>query len=297
MSIVRKLALVSILLLAVYSTFVFPANLQTQAQTEYIIEIRGYTWNQLAITVSILPQENQTWWKPVYLDAALQGISQWNDAIDEFAANNTDFSYLSQVHLVPIISYENVSGFDVYMGWIPECESEATIGQSRITAKSPCIATNGTVCFAAKAPSGHVMTETDMQNIIVHEIGHSLGLSHCNYTEDVMYPTVYYQDTVKPLSSLDIYAIAQIFDWIPNSTQPNSSITCPEESMLTMPLSISYIQYQIAKENLPPSFLENFREYIIELFTSPESLTTILVAVTLIVASALLFRRKKKSIS
>ena len=67
--------------------------------------------------------------------------------------------------------------------------------------------------------------------------------------------------------------------------------------MLTMPLSISYIQYQIAKENLPPSFLENFREYIIELFTSPESLTTILVAVTLIVASALLFRRKKKSIS
>jgi len=80
----------------------------------------------------------------------LHGIAQWNDAINEFAASHTTFSYVSQVRLVPTISYENVSGFDVYIGWVAECRSEATIGQSRLTAKSQCIVTNGTVCLAAK---------------------------------------------------------------------------------------------------------------------------------------------------
>ena len=293
MSNVRKLALASILLLNICSTLVL-ASLQIEAQTEYSIEVRGYTWDHTTISVSIRPQENKSWWKPVYLEAVLHGIAQWNDAINEFTSNHTTFSYVSQFRLVPTISYENVSGFDVYIGWVAECGSEATIGQSRLTAKSPCIVNNGTVCLAAKAPSGHVMTEVDMQNIVVHELGHNLGLSHCNYSSDVMYPIVYYRDTVKPLSSLDLYAVSQLFEWIPNSSQSSSSITCPEESVVTMPSSISYSYFQIAAANLPVSPLQNLTEYAIGLFMRPETLTALLVAVTLIAAAAILIKRKKK---
>jgi hypothetical protein len=138
------------------------------------------------------------------------------------------------------------------------------------------------------------MTEVDMQNIVVHELGHNLGLSHCNYSSDVMYPIVYYRDTVKPLSSLDLYAVSQLFEWIPNSSQSSSSITCPEESVVTMPSSISYGHFQIAAENLPVSQPQNLTEYAIGLFMRPETLTALLIAVTLIVATVILIKRRKK---
>jgi len=137
------------------------------------------------------------------------------------------------------------------------------------------------------------MTEVDMQNIVVHELGHNLGLSHCNYSSDVMYPIVYYRDTVKPLSSLDIYAVSQRFEWIPNSSQSSSSITCPKEC------GDYAIKHQL--RSLPDSCSKsssfsasNLTEYAIELFMRPETLTALLVAMTLIVAKAILIKRRKK---
>ncbi len=290
---VRKLALIYILLI-LSLTFMVLASSQTAAQTEHSIEVRGYTWNHSTISVSIFPQENESWWKPSYLNATLHAIAQWNDAIQEFASNYTDFSYLSRVSLVPTITHEPSSGFDIYIGWIPECESETTIGQSQARVKSPCIIVNNTVCLAAKAPSGHVMTEVDMQNIVVHELGHTFGLSHCTYSGDVMYSTVYYRATVKPLSSLDLYVLSQNFEWISNSTQFSSSNMCPQESSLTLPSSISYYHLPIAAENLPTSFPQNLVEYTVGLFLRPEILTTMLIAATTLAVAVIIIKRRKK---
>ena len=190
---VRTLTVTSILLFLGLTLLVSVP--QTEAQEGYSIELRGYTWNHTTITVSILPRENESWWKPAYLNATLHGIAQWNDAIQQFVSDYPEYGYLSSVRLVPTISYENVSGFDIYIGWIAECESEATIGQSRTTITSPCITINNTVCLAAKAPSGHVMNEVDMQNIVVHELGHTFGLYHADYSGDAMYATVQYRET------------------------------------------------------------------------------------------------------
>jgi predicted Zn-dependent protease len=278
---VRKLASASVLLIAMCSTLVF-ASFLAQAQTEYTIEIRGYTWDHSTVTVSVLPQQNISWWKPEYLNATLQGISQWNDAIQEFAQTNPSFSFLSDVTFVPTISYEVVSGFDVYMGWIEECGSEEVIGQTQTTVMAPCHSMNSSVCLAAKAPSGHVMTEVDMQNIVVHELGHVLGLSHTNVSTDAMYPTVYYQSTVKPLSTLDIYGVAKLFEFMTKDT-------CPEEELVTMPQSISYSHLEIAPENIPS---QSLTEYAIRLLTQPEVLIIVIAALAVVVA--LLARQRKK---
>ncbi len=290
---VRKLSPTFILLLILCSTLVLVAVRQTEAQAEHVIEVRGYTWDHSTISVSIFPRANESWWEPSYLNATLRGIAQWNDVIQEFASNYTEFSYLSRIRFVPTITYENVSGFNIYVGWIAECKSESTIGQSRATVKSPCIMVNNTVCLAAKAPSGHVMTEVDMQNILVHELGHTLGLYHCTYSEDVMYSTVHYRETVKPLSSLDLYAISKSFGWLTNSTQFTSSDACPEESNVTLPSSISYYHFPIAAENLPV-YSQNLVEYPLELFLRPEILTVILVAVILLAVVAITLKRRKK---
>lgn len=290
---VRKLTLTFILLI-LGLTLVIPASKRTGAQADYSIDVRGYTWDHSTISVSIFPRENESWWEPSYLNATLRGIAQWNDAIQEFASNYTEFSYLSRIRFVPTVTYENVSGFDIYIGWIPACESEAMIGRSRTTVKSPCIMTNNTVCLAAKAPSGHVMTEVDMQNIVVHELGHTLGLYHCSYSGDALYYIVQYRETVKPLSSLDLYALSQIFEWMPNSTQFTSSNTCPQKSSVTLPSNISYYHLPIAAENLPLSAPQNLAEYIIGLFLRPEILAAVLIAVTVLAVVVIIRKRRKK---
>ena len=294
MSNVRKLTANSILLLILAFTLVIGNLCLTEAQAEYSIDVTGYTWDHSAITVSVFPQENESWWEPSYLNATLNAINQWNAAIQEFASNHTEFSYLSQVSLVPTITYENVSGFDVYMGWISECEDETKIGQSKALVKSPCVVTKNTVCLAAKAPSGHVMTEVDMQNIAVHELGHTFGLSHCDYSEDVMYYRVSYRSTVKELSSIDLYALSKSFEWLSNSTQFTSSSVCPQKSSLNLPSDISYYQLAIATENLPLSAPPTFTDYIAEYFLRPEILAAMLIAVTLVAVAAIIRKRRKK---
>ena len=294
MSNVRKHALTSILLLTLCSTFVLVAFHPTQAQTEYSVEINGYTWDHTTISVNIFPRENESWWEPSYLNATLHAIAQWNNAIQEIASNYTEFSYLSSIRLVPTITYEAISDFDVYIRWMAECDSETTIGKTQTSVNLPCTIVDSVIRLAAKAPSGHVMTEVDMQNIVVHELGHNFGLSHSNYSGDVMYSIVSYRETVKPLSSLDLYALSQIFEWVSNSTQFSSSNMCPQEASLTLPSGISYIHLLIAAENLPVYVPQNLAEFVVGLFVRPEILVTILVVVTLLAVVIVVKRRKKQ---
>ncbi|MCW4017057.1 MAG: matrixin family metalloprotease, partial [Candidatus Bathyarchaeota archaeon] len=290
---VRKLALTSILMILLGSTLVPLYACQTKAQADHYIEVMGYTRDHSTISISIFPMENESWWEPSYLDAALNGISQWNDAIQEFASNYTEFSYLSELSLVPTVTEEQTSGFDIYIGWIAECGNESTIGQTRSSIKYSCIIVNSTVCLAAKAPSGHVMNEVDMQNIVVHELGHNLGLSHCSYSGDAMHVIVEYTKTVKALSSLNMYAIAQNFEWLSNSTVFNLD-RCPQASLITLPLNITYFYLPVAAQNLPEYSTQNLAEYTVELFLRPEILTAIFVAVTLIIAATVIIKRQKK---
>ena len=289
----RKLALTSLLLILSLTLVVLTVR-QTEAQADPSIGITGYTWDHPIITISVFPQENESWWEPAYLYAALHGVAQWNDAIQDFAANNTDFSYLSEIRFVAVITHEVDDDFDIYVRWIDECESEDAIGETQGIVELPCNTVNSTVCLAAKAPSGHVMAEADMQNIVVHELGHALGLYHCNYYEDVMYPTVSYGGTVRPLSSLDLYALSQSFEWLSNSTELSASDMCPQEGSLSLPSNISYVHFPIAEENLPSPTPQNLTEYVVELFLRPEVLAAIVIAVTLLVVAVIIIKRRKK---
>jgi len=291
---VGKLGLGSVLLLIVCLSFVLGFCWQTNAQVEHSIETRGYTWSNSTIRVSIFPQENQSWWETSYLDAALHGVAQWNDAIQDFAYNYAEFSYLSQLRLVPTVVSEHVYGFDIYIGWIAECELEETIGLTRVIFKSSCTTVNSTVCLSAKAPSGHVMTEVDMQNIVVHELGHNFGLSHCSYSEDAMFTVVQYRETVKPLSTLDLYAVSKVFQWMSNSASFSSSDLCLEPSLLILPLNIFYEYLPIAEENLPVSVPQSFTEQAIEWLLRPEILAALLIAVILLLVMTIIVAWKRR---
>lgn len=293
---VRRGVLNSTLLLIVCLFSVTGFCWQTAAQIEHTIETRGHTWPKYSIQICIISHENQSWWEPQYLDSALNGIAMWNDALTDFSLTYPKFGYLSRLSFVPTIETKPVSGFDIYMGWVAECELESTIGQTSVLVNSQCNIINSTVCLAAKAPSGHIMTEVDMQNIIVHELGHNFGLSHSSHSEDVMYNVVQYRETVKQLSTLDLYAVSQNFFWINNSTQLPSANPCPEASVLSLPSNIPYSFFPIGSDNIPEHNPQNFIEKATEFILHPEILILLLVgAILLLFVTIMRIRRQKNS--
>lgn len=283
-----------LVLLILSLTFLVRGFNEIEAQEQYSLDLLGNTWDHSTISVRIAPPENESWWKPYYLYASIRAVSEWNHAIQNFASNYTDFAYLSRIRLVPTIIQETNIGFDIDVTWTECCISEQTIGQSQAYVKSPCIITKNTIIIAGRAPSGHVMTEVDMQNLILHEIGHTLGLNHSNYSGDIMYYTVSYRETVYALSSLDVYALSKVFEWTSNSTQFSSLNTCPPESSVTLPSSISYLYLPISDVDLPPPPSQTPIDYITRLLLRPEILVTLSVAVTTLAIIGIYLKRRRE---
>jgi predicted Zn-dependent protease len=96
--------------------------------------------------------------------------------------------------------------FDVYVSWTRMFDPGADeIGLTKTVYSSSGIIKNSTISLAAEDLHGHVLNEIDMQNVGLHELGHSLGLRHSNSSVDIMYPTCALSRPVAELSTLDLY--------------------------------------------------------------------------------------------
>jgi hypothetical protein len=278
----------------------------TQAQEQYSLSLQRMTWDHSTISVLIVPPDNASWWAPSYLNATLRAISQWNHAILDFASNYTDYAYLSKLRMTPTVAYKLDSGFDVYISWSEKPSSAADeIGSADILYELPSrIIMNSTIDLASKTSQGHVLNEADMQSIALHELGHSLGLGHGNYTKDVMYPryTLNLLNQVEALSTLDLYGVSTDFQWIGNSFSFPSS---PQQSSVSLPSSITYQYLQVSYEDLPPTppspsplqtlltDLQNLMNNVMGLFTRTEFLILIVAAAVALLAVAFILARQQ----
>jgi hypothetical protein len=197
----------------------------------------------------LVPQYGASWWNPSYLNATLRAISEWNNAIADFASNYTDYAYLSSLRMVPTVSQALTYSFDVYVSWTRALNSTADeIGLTKTMYSSSGIIINSTISLAAEDLRGNILNEIDMQNVALHELGHSFGLGHSSYSADVMYPTSTLNHPVKALSTLDLYGISTVFQWMSNSSGPPQS---PQQSSVTLPLGIQYQYLPTSYGNLP----------------------------------------------
>jgi hypothetical protein len=84
-----------------------------------------------------------------------------------------------------------------------------------------------------------------MQNIALHELGHSLGLGHSNYTGDVMYPAYTLLGPADSISTLDVYGVATVFAWMLNPSKfypvnewlQSNSVILPSNQYEYLPVS------------------------------------------------------------
>jgi hypothetical protein len=270
-----------------------------QSETGYSLDLQGPTWDNSIINILITPPSNESWWKPSYLNATLHAISEWNEAIANFAANHSDFAYLSQVRIAPQVSNSSTNtDVDAYLSWIQQfgnvtCEA----GLSRIAYTSGII-TNNSITISAIDCRGNVLSEADSQNVVLHELGHGLGLGHSNYTGDLMYYAYTLNSPVRAISTLDLYGVATVFRWMYYSSEFNQTNEGSPINSVTLPSDIPYEYLPVSEKNLPPkSPLDQIRiylGYVPDAIAQPEFWILMVVFAVVAVTAIVILRRTRK---
>lgn len=252
----KALGIVLILILALCSSFSGLAL----GQSEYSLGLEGKTWDHSVINVLILTPQNASWWNPHYVPDALNAMNEWNDALVDFASNYSAYAYLSGVRFVASVSNASESGFDVYVYWtenLPTSGGADVLGTTLTYSESNGIIVNCTVSMSSKDQFGLGISETDMQNGVLHEMGHTLGLGHTSVSNDIMSPAVVLGNPVRSVSTLDEYGVASAFNWLQKSPQFDLGNWQGEDSV-TLPSTIPYRYSPISSENMPPQSVLGF---------------------------------------
>lgn len=271
------------------------------AQTEqiYELDILGPTWDHSTISVLIIPSFNESWWNAAYLNSSLHAINQWNEAISYFSANYTDYAYISHLRIESTVSNLTSSGFDVTISWIEQIGNDTyETGLTRTTYTNLTIISNSTITLAAHDYQNNVLGETDEQNVILHEVGHSLGLGHGNSSADLMYPILALGSPLRKISTLDMYGVSTVFGWLSNSTEYNATNQGLPVSSVILPSNIPYDYLPVTEDNVPPATatqqVGTFLDSFIQFFLQPENETLILIIISVIVIISMIIRVNRK---
>jgi hypothetical protein len=228
-----------------------------QAQDVYSVQLQGFAWNHSTLSALVVTADNESWWNPDYINDTLRAIGQWNDGLSDFAANYSDFSYLSNVVVRWDVSNVTQSGYDLYFNYTESSLSNRSdeVGLAKTFVNSDSTIVNCSISLAVHTNQGDSLRNVDMQNIALHELGHGLGLGHSNYTGDLMYSLYTLGGSPEGVSTLDAYGVATVFGWMLNTSSFRPVSRWLTQNSVSLPAPISYQDLPVSAENAPPQTL------------------------------------------
>jgi predicted Zn-dependent protease len=268
-----------------------------QSQENYSLQLQGYTWSRSTLNALVVTVENESWWDPAFLNTSLRAVGQWNEAIAAFESNYSDYSYLSSLRIQPTVSNSTQPGYDIYVSWHESPFSNTTdvVGLSQISANYQKTITNCTINLAAHTLHGDTLNEGDMQNVALHELGHSLGLGHSNYTGDLMYSLYTIGSPGEDVSTLDVYGVATVFAW-----EKGRFTFFPLKNLVdrvVLPTGVTYQFLPVSQKNARPQTLANnsvvqFLVLMFEILIHREIYVFVILFFVVLVLIAVFYRRK-----
>jgi len=266
-----------------------------QAQTEYSIEIGKATWDHSNIMIQVIPQENESWWDPTFVETANKAADIWNEALVTFASMHQDFGYVSKI-LLHVIELKGAKrNFDVYLTWTekPPPDSSSQVGLTTQYSNSGVIE-RCDMTLAVKDSYGLPLSDVLKQSVVTHEMGHALGLFHSNYSEDVMFDRVSLDISVRPISTLDVYGVAQVFRWMSVSSQFNVSHQGSTRGSVSLPVGLEYEYLNAPQQDAFSSTLSSFLRYIQTSEGRIILIGTSIAVVGVVVTSSAAYRFRKR---
>ena len=202
--------------------------------------------------------------------------------------------------MTALVSNSTIEGFDAYISWIEQFGNDTCeAGLSRTTyVPTMNLISHNEITLSAYDCNGNILSETDGQNVALHELGHCLGLGHSNYTEDLMYHAYSLGGSIRAISTLDAFGVGTVFRWMANSQEysPDSQ----GQPIHSVSLVSKEYEYQpISEKDLPPqSTLEkvsNFFYDFFQFFSLPEGWAVIIALAVLAMIAYLTVARIRKA--
>lgn len=276
-------------------TLLLPTLVLAQQTPTPAIDIGQSKWDKPTLKVLILLNETESWWQPYFPEMIEHAVEQWNDAFDYFADLYPSYSYLSDLGLTTLTSNITLPEYDIYVVFDPNVliSGVDALGETLVESYLNKTIKVAWVTISSKSQAVD-LTRNIYRDTTAHELGHALGLGHSNYTNDLMYP---YQDIVASnysISSLDLYGVALLFQWM-NQTNltPNQVLATPSSTVL--PKGISY-EYAPVNNPAPITLEDNpVVRLLTTLILNPIILALLVVMfMMLILLSIMVVRRIKR---
>lgn len=203
-------------LMAVVTLAIITIAINSRPPHEPSIEINGTRWDftsRAELRVLVQTNPGYTGWTDSHLIDAYEAISDWEECIRSFISKY-GFSYLGKIKFnIGANQYVETEDYDILIQWLEQPEGP-TLAKTEILSNANGATVQARILVSLSKADGRPLSHPEVKALIAEEIGHTLGLGHSNMKGDLMFGVIDAVALTYCHSTLDVYALAQIYSYL-----------------------------------------------------------------------------------